>query len=225
MGRKIFVSYKYGDTQVKSIKEGFLEETRVRDYVDLIQEIISKEDVYKGESDDEDLSDFKDGTIESKIKEKIFDSSVTVVVISKGMKEVFVSESDQWIPWEVAYSLREQSRKGRTSRPNGALMLVLPDENGSYEYYIKENTCAKCNCRILMTGFLFGILRDNTFNQKYKVESDCNQHEGNPVYVGDSSYISSVKWDDFLENPTKYIDKAAEIRDRIDEYNIVKKIG
>lgn len=225
MGRKIFVSYKYGDTKVKSIKEGFLEVTKVRDYVNEIQEVVGREDVYKGESDDEDLSDFKDSTIESKIKGKIFDSSITIVVVSKGMKDECVSESDQWIPWEVAYSLREQTRGERASKPNGVLMVVLPDEDGGYEYYIREGSCEKCNCRILDTSFLFGILGKNTFNQRKKTESDCDQHGSIPVYVGDSSYIYSVKWSDFLKDYVKYIDKAAEIRDKIDDYDIVKKIG
>ncbi|QZO12575.1 TIR domain-containing protein [Pseudoalteromonas piscicida] len=225
MARKIFVSYKYGDTSVKPLTDGFFDSTKARDYVTELQQILSDNDeIYKGENDGEDLSDFKDSTIESKLRDKIFDSSITIVVVSKGMKSFWDEEKDQWIPWEVSYSLRELSKGGRKSRPNGVLMVALPDEDGSYDYYIKEKTCPHCNCRTLMTNFLFGILKRNVFNNKNIEESDCDKHSSNPVYTGDHSYIKSVKWEDFVSNPTYYLDECARLRDKIEDFNISKVI-
>lgn len=225
MGRKIFVSYKYADNLVRRIPSVGID-TRARDYVTSLQAILDEEDhINKGEDDGEDLSDFKEETIASKLRDKIYDSTLTIVMISKGMKEVFVPESDQWIPWEVSYSLREQSRSGRTKRANALLAIVLPDDNGSYEYYITDESCPVCKCRTLNTPILFGILKGNMFNVKEPQYNDCDQHvNGSKVYVGDSSYIYSVKWDDFVADPGKYITKAYGIGDRIDFFNIVKSV-
>ena len=225
MARKIFVSYKYGDTNVEPLTDSIFDSTKVRDYVTELQQLLSDNDeINKGENDGEDLSDFKDSTIESKLRDKIFDSSITIAVLSRGMKEWFADEKDQWMPWEISYSLRELSKNGRKSRPNGVMMVVLPDSDGNYDYYIQEKTCPHCNCRTLTTSFLFGILKRNVFNRKSIEESDCEHHSGSPVYTGDHSYITSVKWSDFKKNPTLYLDRCADLRDNIDDFNISKII-
>ncbi len=135
------------------------------------------------------------------------------------MKEPYFPEKEQWIPWEISYSLREQSRQGKRSKTNGVLAIVLPDENGSYSYYITYDSI--CNCRMLNTPFLFEILSANMFNVKNPNRSTCN---GKWVYYGDFSYIDSVIWSDFTANPSKYIDKAIELRNRKDEFEIRKNI-
>lgn len=136
MGKKIFVSYKYKDNQVRNLS--IYENSTVRDYVTKFEEVLDPSDnIYKGESEGEDLSLLSEGTIWEKLKNRIYDSSVTVIFISPGMKESWNSEKNQWIPWEISYSLKETSRKNKngdaiTSRTNAMLAVVLPDENGSY---------------------------------------------------------------------------------------------
>ena len=166
MGKKIFISYKYADDQVQNLVKG--KNSTVRDYVDKIEKKIgSSNDIFKGESDGEDLSNLSDDVIWEKLKSRIYDSSVTIVFISPGMKESGKKERDQWIPWEVSYSLKEMSRtnqigKSITSHSNAMLAVVLPDENGSYSYYLEARTCCNSHCTTHHTEKLFAII--NLFN-------------------------------------------------------------
>lgn len=219
MGRKIFVSYKYADDKVLPLSN--YDKTTVRNYVDKLQDLIEETDnINKGEDDGEDMSSLADATIGSKLGDKIFDSSVTLVLISKGMREN-KPEKDQWIPWEISYSLKEQSRQGGRSKTNAMLAVVLPDENGSYDYFITDNFCS----RTLHTDFLFDILKKNMFNEKIPNTYTC-QSCGRIHYRGESSYIKSVKWDDFYNKQAfnKYIDDVIEIKNHINDYKITKNL-
>ncbi|MCH4183781.1 MAG: TIR domain-containing protein, partial [Prevotella sp.] len=101
MGHKIFVSYKYADNDVNHITGNDWETNTVRNYVDKLEEYLqdSSEHIYKGESDGEDLSKLSEDAIWDKLKDRIYDSSLTIVMISKNMKETWKSDKDQWIPW------------------------------------------------------------------------------------------------------------------------------
>ncbi|GEJ45661.1 TIR domain-containing protein [Chryseobacterium sp. ON_d1] len=229
MGRKVFVSYKYADTQVQDLniyEESWFGsqtkiQTRARHYVDELAKILDDEDhIFKGEDDGQSLADFSDEYIESSLRNKIYDSSITTVLVSKGMKEIWEAEKEQWIPWEISYSLKEYTRNGRTSLSNGIIVIVLPDEWGSYEYYITNDNI--CNCRSLNTSFLFQILKDNMFNAKSPTTASCSN--GSTIYYGDSSYIQSVTWEDFKKNPNFYLNKAIELRDKKYDYNITKTV-
>jgi len=215
MGKKVFVSYKYSDNQVLMINRNYY--TTARDYVDELQDMLEEEDhINKGEDDGEDMSSLQDSTIGSKLGDKIFDSTVTIVLISKGMKEN-TPEKEQWIPWEISYSLREQSRQGINSKTNAILAVVLPDTNDSYEYFITYNE--ECDSTTLHTDFLFKIIRENMFNLENPDFLLCN---GRKIYSGYNSYIHSVKWEDFIEDIDKYIKIAVDIYKERDLYNIKK---
>jgi len=222
MGKKIFVSYKYSDPLVYPLR-GVRGRTTARDYVDELEKILESEHhIYKGEDDGEDMSSLQDSTIGSKLGDKIFDSTVTIVLISKGMKENNIPEKDQWIPWEISYSLKEQSRDSGNSKTNAVLAVVLPDEQNQYDYFIVEDACPHCHCRLLQTNQLFQILSDNMFNIKRPEYVDCRNHNGGRVYKGYCSYIHSVKWEDFCEDPNNFINISLKIRENINEYDITK---
>ena len=231
MSYKIFVSYKYGDSNVLSLKNNYIqyyntilappsvyEPTKVRDYVTKLQELLEKNHhINKCEADNESLANFKDSTIASKLRSKIFDSSITIVMISPGMKEYGKLERDQWIPWEISYSLCEYGRNGRTSRSNAMLAIVLPDFHGSYSYCIDEQP----EKTIIHTDNLFEILRKNMFNQKIPF---TRYENGICLYSGECSYIPCVKWSDFIRNPNSYVERVIKIRDNINDYNLCKMV-
>ncbi len=222
MGKKIFISYKYADSDVLQLSSSGYRRTTVRDYVDLLETFFDKysDNIYKGESDGEDLSWLTDDQIWAKLKDRIYDSSVTIVIISPNMRESYRSEKSQWIPWEVAFSLRETTRNDRTSHCNAMLAIVLPDRNGSYDYYLTKSFCGTT---VHHTDKLFRILKDNKFNIKYPNRDYCSSC-GGYHYHGACSYIEAVKWGDFKTNVNGYIDAAVERQKNRANYNICKQV-
>lgn len=224
MGRKIFVSYKYADALVQPLP-GLLR-TTARHYVDHLQAYLDADDhINKGEQDGQSLRDFADATIASRLRDKIYDSSLTIVLASKGMRSLG-PESDQWMPWEISYSLRSKTRDGRTSGPNALIALVLPDEAGSYSHVIVDDSCPHCHCRTVLAENTFGILARNTFNAKAPRYLECARHEGGGrVFQGDHSYVQFVKWRDFMGGSETYLQNAYIAQDAIDSYNIAVNVG
>ena len=226
---KIFVSYKYGDDLVESLPEEYVNsegQITARSYVNYFQDILKETDhINKGETDDASLAGFKDSTIQTKLGRKIFDSSVTIVFISKGMKDSLLSEAEQWIPWEVRYSIREKTRELKDgskiySKPNGMIAVALPDETGDYSYAVES---LACNVTQWKTNTYFYILRNNMFNRKQPNKSSCETCSGHHK-DGTHSYIIPVKWSAFMKDYDNYIERALEIRNNIGEYDVSQKI-
>lgn len=210
MGNKIFISYKYGDNSIQKLNSYSYESSRVRDYVDIIQRQLERQGIHinKGEKDGEDLSQFKNETIRSKLAEKIFDSSVTVVLISPQMKDTYKLEKDQWIPWEISYSLRLKRRRfdgdrEQRSNRNGILLVYLPDKDGNYQYadYYPQT-------------YLFNIINKNKNNLKHYYN-----HLGLP-----SSYFIPCTWAQFASQMNCWIEKANQLRKHADKYDIIVNI-
>lgn len=201
----------------------------VRDYVNEIEEKIDSSDhIYKAESDGEDLSDLSEDQIWELLKDRIYDSTLTIIMISPNMKEYFKIEKEQWIPREISYSLKAISRKNKngdsvTSTENALLAVVVPDRNNSYSYYMDSKSCCSSGCITYKNTNLFNIMSSNMFNLKEPNTKECD--DGSIIHHGDYSYISVVKWPDFISNMNKYIDKAYEIKGNISSYTITKELS
>lgn len=225
-GRKIFVSYKYADDNVENLSDSPWCDSTARDYVTLLEGYLDETDhIYKGESDGEDLSMYSDGTIWEKLRNRIYDSTLTIVMISPNMKDRFRNERNQWIPWEVSFSLKETSRRNSSGQPvasrtNAMLAIVLPDSSGAYGYYLESRSCCSSGCTMHHTDQLFEIIRRNKFNKKVPDSRSCVN--GDTVWYGEASYIEAVKWADFASDPEKYISAAYDRRNRIDSFDIRK---
>ena len=99
MGYKIFVSYKYGDDSVYPLLNPlstfsfYASRSTVRDYVNKLELYFDHTShIYKGESNNDDLSYLSDEAIWERLKDRIYDSTVTIVIISPNMKEPRRSE-------------------------------------------------------------------------------------------------------------------------------------
>ena len=176
--------------------------------------------IYKGESDDEDLSYLSEDAIWEKLKDRIFDSSVTIIMISPNMRINNRSDRSQWIPWEVSFSLKETTRNDRTSHTNAVLAIVLPDSSGSYEYYLTRTACGATTHH---TDKLFKIIRENKFNIKSPNRQLCPQCMGFHYY-GNCSYIEATTWSEFVKMPNYYINQAVERQNNKYLYNTVKEV-
>lgn len=222
MGYNIFVSYKYADDSVQGLPGKAC--TTVRDYVNIIENKLGFTDhVYMGEHEDEDLSNLSEEEIWQRLRDKIFPTTITVVLISPNMKNEHAYDKSQWIPWEIRFSLIEPTRQDRTSHTNAVLAVVIPDCSGSYDYAIENNTCCTISCNLWKTSNLFTILQRNMFNQKHKKRIDCNI--GDNVYSGYPSYIHMVRWCDFIDDMNKYFEISKTIQSNMEEYEIYKSVN
>lgn len=144
------------------------------------------------------------------------------------MKETGKKDRDQWIPWEVSYSLKETSRKNKkgdaiTSHSNAMIAVVLPDENNSYTYYLESKSCCSGGCTTHHTDMLFTIIKKNKFNRTENASKrTCDNND--TIWTGTCSYIEAVKWSNFITDYQKYVDSAVDRQDHIDEYDICKEV-
>lgn len=239
-GHKIFISYKYHDSDVyQKIEHRLFKENQKRtfltprDYVDVLSEYLDDHSPHycKAEDDNNDLSKLSDDAIWEILKDKIYDSTMTIVIVSPSMREGNKKDREQWIPWEIKYSLDNNKRHNSagneiTSATNAMLAIVLPDRNNSYSYYFENKACCSNGCRLNKTNTLFNILRRNTFNKK-KNESQYNCSIGDTIYQGDfHSYIPFVKWSDInsKEKLEEAIKHSYKIQSMKEQYNISHEI-
>ena len=91
MAHKTFISYKYSEAQ------------KLRDSI--INALGDDATYYKGEtSDSPDLTDTTTDNIKRHLTDMMYDTSVTIVIISPNMKQ------SKWIDWEIEYSLKSITR-------------------------------------------------------------------------------------------------------------------
>jgi len=201
MARKTFISYKYSEAQ------------DLRDKI--IKALGEDASYYQGEtSDSPDLSDTSTDNIKRALKDMMYDTSVTIVIISPSMI------NSKWIDWEIEYSLKEITRADRTSRTNGVVGVVIK-HLGGYDW-LRPKTRNLDGCISISTNdaYLYDIIKKNRFNQNPKVYS-CNVCQTVDSLTG--SYISLVNEDDFLNDPQKYIENAFQKSQNINNYDITKQ--
>lgn len=197
MARKTFISYKYSD-----VVEGKSNNLRDR----IIAKLGDASRFYRGENGySQDLSSRSANYIQTKLKDMIRDTSVTIVILSPNMK------FSNWMNWEISYSLTEITRENRTSLTNGVVCIVQKQPtyysfDDGYSWMKKwdgEWDLSKC----------FEVIRLNQNNKKRYSTSRLSLN-----------YIDIVPEDAFLRGPNRYIEEAYE-KAKSGEYFISKRGG
>ena len=188
MARKTFISYKYSEAR------------ELRDRI--ISALGNDATYYQGEfSDSPDLTDTTTDNIKRHLKDMMYNTSVTIVILSPNMID------SKWIDWEIEYCLKEISRKNRTSHTNGVVGVIMK-VNGSYDWLIEHGTnCHGSPIIRYKSEKLFPIIRNNHFNSNPK-KWHCSQC--NTYYYLVGSYIEYITEDEFLSDPNLYIENAYE---------------
>lgn len=186
MAHKTFISYKYSEAQ------------DLRDRI--IKAMGDDASYYMGEtSDSPDLTDTSTENIKKHLCDMMYNTSVTIVIISPHIKE------SKWIDWEIEYSLSRYTRKGRTSHRNG-VVGVIQKVNGSYDWFkFKVIKPDGHQLNDYHNELLYPIIRNNRQNQVPPVYH-CEVCKSIDALTG--SYIAFVEEDEFIANYDKYIDNA-----------------
>ena len=129
MAHKTFISYKYSEAQ------------NLRDRI--IKALGNDASYYQGEtSESPDLTDTSTENIRKNLRDMMYDTSVTIVIISPHIKE------SKWIDWEIEYCLKDITRKNRTSHANGIVGVIMK-VNGGYDWFkytsINQDGCSVTN--------------------------------------------------------------------------------
>lgn len=201
MARKTFISYKYSES------------CDVRDRI--IRALGDDATYYKGEDGySQDLSGYAAETIKEHLKKMIYDTSVTIVVLSPEMND------SAWIPWELEYSLKDVKRGDRCSHSNG-IVAVVKKVDGSYSWLRRDVVQADgCHTHSFDESKLPKIISDNRSNQEPK-EYACNCCKSIDWLSG--SYISVINEDDFIDDPSRFIENAYEKSQRLENYRLTKR--
>ncbi len=186
MTHKTFISYKYSEAQA------------LRD--DIIYSLGSDVTYYKGEtSDSPDLIDTSTENIKRVLKDMMYDTSVTIVILSPNMMQ------SKWIDWEIEYSLKSITRKDRTSHTNGVVGVIMK-VNGGYDWLINHLiNCHNSSVVNYKNEKLYPLIFKNHFNSNPE-KWHCSECKTFDWLTG--SYIEYVEEDVFLANPQKYINNA-----------------
>ncbi|CAI1661509.1 TIR domain-containing protein [Serratia fonticola] len=202
MARETFISYKHSEAQ---------------DVRDAIIESLGDDSVYyKGETTESpDISNTTVDNIKNNLKDMIFGTSVTIVIISPNIKD------SKWIDWEIEYSLKEYKRKSTTSRTNGILGVIMKVD-GSYDWLASSHINPdKCSSRIIRGEKLYDIINKNRYNLTVDDRYCCQECKSYDQLSG--SYISLIEEDKFLSNPSFYIENAYDKSKKISSYCLSRK--
>lgn len=203
MARETFICYKYSEA------------TDLRD--EIIKKLGEDASYYQGETaESPDLTDTSTDNIKNNLKDMIWGTSVSIIIISPNLKQ------SKWVDWEIEYSLKKIKRGEITSGTNGVVGVIMK-VNGSYDWLVNVTKNADgCSTRYINSEKLYDIINANRYNLNIDEKYACNTCKTFNQLNG--SYISLIDEDDFLNEPQKYIENAFDKSKVLSNYTISKQI-
>ncbi|WP_433630421.1 TIR domain-containing protein [Chryseobacterium cucumeris] len=200
MGRETFISYKYSEA------------VELRDKI--IEELRDDARFYRGETaSSPNLSTTSVQNIKNNLKDMIYGTSVSIVIISPNMIH------SEWMEWEIEYSLKQISREGRQSKTNGMVGVIMK-VNGNYDWIVSHHIKPDgCSSRFIDQHYLFDIINNNRFNL-LEDSYFCPVCKSYAKLSG--SYFSLIEEDIFLSDPHQYIENAYTKSLNLKNYKISK---
>lgn len=197
MARETFIAYKY--SEAKDLRD------------EIIKKLGSDASYYQGETaDSPDLTNTSVSNIKENLKNMIFGTSVTIVIISPNLKK------SKWVDWEIEYSLKQYKRGNTTSRTNGVIGVIMK-VNGSYNWLISSYQNADgCSSRHIDDSLLYDIIKNNRLNLNSENKYSCPNCKSFDQLNG--SYFSLIEQERFLENPSFFIENAYDKSKKSDQY-------
>ena len=205
MARRVFVSFRFSDGEQYKEKLDSLFDSSVK--------VINC-------SEDVDRSNMTDDTIRRYLYEKLSDTSVTIILLTPDALEYKRKGGriDDWTYDEVRYSLEDRTE----NRTNGIVAVYVPEARDAL---IHTHKCVLCDreCSVTNIPNREHLFRKNMMNVKSAFASHaCHDKD---IFDGDKdSYCSLVSWDEFVQDYGRYIDMAAEKRERRDQFDVVVRL-
>lgn len=183
MKHKCFISFK----------------TKDMEYKESIQEL-GIDMIDKSLNEPLDLED--EDAIMRKIREDyLSDSTVTIFLIGEYSAEKTKGENQAYIKRELQASLYN----GKNNTRNGILGVVLPEMyNKIYKGSHKCNVCGDEHNKV--------AINDSTVIKEFSCNYYLPGNKKNCCWAEDERYCVLVKYDDFMNDPETYIEKAYDKR-------------
>ncbi|QIW57863.1 molecular chaperone Tir [Lactococcus raffinolactis] len=184
MKHKCFISFKTEDEYYKKAIQNDLD-------VDMIDKSLN-----------EPINSENEDYIMQKIREDYLDdSTVTIHLIGNHSAENAPSQNQNFIKRELQASLYTT----KNSTKNGILGVILPDMIDSiYKGTYECSTCDKTHNYVSINDDT--TIKEFSYNYYIPKDTGC-------AWGPEDRYCILVKWDDFVNDPNKYIDLAYQKRD------------
>lgn len=206
MGYNIFISFRYSDG---------------KQYKEELEQLFSLDSEIYNRSESEDRSMMSEETIRDYLYRKLKSTSVTIFIVTPDSlkhKRDYLNRIDDWIYDELRYSLENRFN----NRSNAMIAVYVPEVKNQL---ISETTHV---CPICKEKSTVNIIQDieNLFRKNMmNIKPQCKHNNCEGIYNSNyDSYCSLIALAEFKKNYEKYISIALEKRDKIEEYNIVKRI-